>query len=152
MTARYDKYDSENGGFRAPLNANISFSSQAYGPIGVGINSTGKVVPGKSNSGIVGVLVKNMPSGALIGNVTLTGITAPGGLAGDMVDVMTKGEIYIDEGDLTIGAYWADGTNGNIVAGQAGGAAPGSGDGSSAGSKLIGFARTAHVLVVVVGL
>lgn len=145
--ARYDKYDSENGGFRAPLAANISFTTQAYGPIGVGLDANGRVVAGKGNTGIVGVLVKNMPLGALIGNQTLTGISAPGGLAGDIVDCMVDGEI-VDVSLVAGTTYWADGTTGILAAGGVAGAQPGSGTGSTAGSVKVGWTVEATRLVV----
>jgi hypothetical protein len=146
--ARYDKYDSENGGFRAPLNASLSLSGQGYGPIGVGLNANGKVVPGAGNTGIVGLLVKNMPAAAQVGNTTIGGITAPGSLAGDIVDVMTDGEIVDITGFVAGTTYWADVTTGVLAAAQAGGAAPAAGTGSGAGSKKVGFTVEATRLVV----
>lgn len=76
--ARYDKYEPKAGGFRAPLAADLAkTTTQGTGnPIGVGLDVNGRVVPGAGQTGIVGVLVttKNMK-------------------AGDIVDVMTNGEI-----------------------------------------------------------
>lgn len=73
--ARYDKYEPKAGGFRAALAADLTKTSGGN-PIGVGLDATGKVVPGTSVSGIVGVLctTKDMK-------------------AGDIVDVMTHGEV-----------------------------------------------------------
>ena len=73
--ANYDKYDPKAGGFRAPLNADWS-TNDLKKVIGVGLNANGNVVKGAGNSGIVGVLV-------------LTEALK----AGDIVDVMTAGEI-----------------------------------------------------------
>jgi hypothetical protein len=78
--ARIDKYDFNAGGFRAPLaadqvktNGNVG---GATGPLGVGLNASGQVVLGQGNTGIVGVLVLTEDK-----------------KAGDIVDVMTAGEI-----------------------------------------------------------
>jgi hypothetical protein len=71
--ARIDKYDPVSGGFRAPLAAD--WAGQAT-PLGVGLDSNGRVVAGIGNSGIRGVLCK--PDAAK---------------AGDIVDVMTDGEL-----------------------------------------------------------
>lgn len=76
--ARYDKYEPKSGGFRAPLAADLNATSKtgAGNPIGVGLDNQGRVVPGDGDSGVKGVVVttKNMK-------------------AGDIVDVMTDGEI-----------------------------------------------------------
>lgn len=74
MPARYDKYNPQVGNFRAALNADLA--KLTGNPIGVGLNSTGLVVPGAGNTGVIGVMmtVKDMK-------------------AGDIVDVMTHGEI-----------------------------------------------------------
>lgn len=78
--ARFDKYEPYAGGFRAVLAANWAAADGT--PVAVGLDSTGKVVPGAGNTGIVGVvvLVKNHKN------------------AGDVVDVMTHGEI-VEVGD-----------------------------------------------------
>jgi hypothetical protein len=73
--ARYDKYDPVSGGFRAPLAADLAKTS-AGNPIGVGLDVNGRVVPGAGNTGIVGVV-------ATVRNLK----------AGDIVDVMTDGEV-----------------------------------------------------------
>jgi hypothetical protein len=72
--ARYDKYDPVSGGFRAPLAADLTKTS-AGNPIGVGLNTSGQVVPGAGNTGVIGVLA-----------------TTKDMKAGDIVDVMTAGE------------------------------------------------------------
>jgi hypothetical protein len=146
--ARYDKYDSEDGGFRAPLAANLALTNQGYGPIGVGLNANGQVVAGAGNTGLLGVLVKNMPVAAMVGNTTIGGITAPGSMAGDIVDVMTDGEIVDISGFVAGTTYWADGVTGVLGAAQAGGAAPAAGAGSGAGSKRVGWTVEATRLVI----
>lgn len=127
--------------------ANLTITAGSYGPIGVGLDANGRVVAGAGNTGLMGVLVKRMPVGAVAGSATITPITAPGALAGDIVDVMTDGEIT--DVSLVAGtAYWADVTTGVLAAGQAGGAKPGSGTGSGAGSKQVGWTVEATRLVV----
>lgn len=71
--ARIDKYDPVDGGFRAPLAADYAGSAS---PIGVGLNSSGRVVPGAGQTGVLGV------------------ICIPRALkAGNIVDIMTDGEL-----------------------------------------------------------
>lgn len=78
--ARFDKYEPYAGGFRAVLAANWAAADGT--PVAVGLDATGKVVPGAGNTGILGVvvLVKNHKN------------------AGDVVDVMTSGEL-VEVGD-----------------------------------------------------
>ena len=99
--ARYDKYDPYDGGFRAPLAAAIS-SANAGKAYGVGLDSSGKVVLGAGNTGIRGILIAHSAKAA-----------------GDIVDVMTDGEVV--EFLTTAGAaaiagtsYTANTGNGNI--------------------------------------
>jgi hypothetical protein len=73
--ARYDKYEPKSGGFRAPLAADLAANGSGN-PIGVGLDVNGRVVPGAGQSGIKGVLT-----------------TTKAMVAGDIVDVMTDGEI-----------------------------------------------------------
>jgi hypothetical protein len=72
---RYDKYDPIAGGFRAALEADLAKIAATANGIGVGLNSSGLVVPGAGISGVVGVVcvTRDMK-------------------AGDIVDVMTDGE------------------------------------------------------------
>jgi hypothetical protein len=79
---RYDKYDPISGGFRAALAADMDAADT---PIAVGLDASGEVVPGVDNTGIVGVvsLTKNK-------------------LAGDIIDVMTAGEM-VEIGNATAG-------------------------------------------------
>lgn len=76
--ARYDKYEPKAGGFRAPLAADLAAtdSTGTGNPLGVGLDVNGRVVAGEGQTGIVGVLV-----------------TTKAMKAGDIVDVMTSGEI-----------------------------------------------------------
>lgn len=90
---RYDKYDPVSGGFRAPLAADYTGSDT---PIGVGLDVNGRVVPGAGNTGVVGVLIKTLDA-----------------YAGDIVDVMTDGEIV--EAGLDAGtAYYAAAADGTL--------------------------------------
>jgi hypothetical protein len=73
--SRYDKYEPKGGGFRAKLNA--AMLTADIGKVwAVGLNSSGLVVKGAGATGIVGVVVVNQAMAA-----------------GDVVDVMTNGEI-----------------------------------------------------------
>lgn len=83
---RYDKYDPVSGGFRAPLAAAYTGSET---PIGVGLDVNGRVVPGAGTTGVVGVLIKTLDAAA-----------------GDIVDVMTAGEI-VEAGLVAGTAYFA---------------------------------------------
>lgn len=91
--ARYDKYDPYDGGFRAPLAADTPKNSGGN-PIGVGINAQGRVVAGAGTSGVTGlmVLTRDMK-------------------AGEVVDVMTDGEIVEFTGAAG-SAYYANTTTG----------------------------------------
>lgn len=73
--ARFDKYDPISGGFRAVLAANWAAADGT--PVGVGLDSAGKVVPGAGTTGVLGVVV----------------LVSVHKVAGDTVDVMTSGEI-----------------------------------------------------------
>lgn len=144
--ARYDKYDSEVSGFRAPLAANLVLTNQGFGPVGVSLDANGRVViGGPANSGLTGLLVKNMPQQAIAGSVVLQGVTSPGAMAGDVVDVMTYGEIVDLAGLLAGTTYYADGVTGALVAAAAGGGAPA---GLAVGSKKVGWTVEATRLVV----
>lgn len=85
--ARYDKYDGKAGGFRAVLEVGLSGGDVAV-PLGVGVNASGRVVKGAGTSGIAGVLLIDTPKSA-----------------GDVVDVMTSGEI-VDVAALTGGTEY----------------------------------------------
>lgn len=103
--ARIDKYDPISGGHRAPILASIAAHDGVIGgataPIGVGLDTSGRVVAGAGNTGIIGVLC--LP-------VTST--------AGDIVDVMTAGEI-VDTGGVAGTSYTANTTTGAITSAAA---------------------------------
>jgi hypothetical protein len=101
---RYDKYEPFAGGFRAPLLAAIS-SANGFVAYGVGLDSSGRVVLGAGNTGVIGLLIAH-------------GAKA----AGDLVDVMTDGEA-VDFTGLTAGTvYFANSGTGALET-----AAPGAG-------------------------
>jgi nicotinamide mononucleotide (NMN) deamidase PncC len=96
MGARYDQVEPHVGIVRVPLNADITFSASGeYGPKAVSINASGRLVIGTAaQSGAIGVLIKNiaqLPAGLQSSAVPINGWM--GGKAGDIVDVMTQGEI-----------------------------------------------------------
>lgn len=99
--ARYDKYDPFAGGFRALLNADlVATEDTGTGiPVGVTLNSSGKVVVGgatEPGEPILGVLctTKNLK-------------------ANDVVDVMTDGEIVeMPSATFVAGSVVWSGTNG----------------------------------------
>lgn len=93
--ARIDKYESLSGGFRAPLAADYVGSAT---PVGVSLNSSGRVVLGGVGNtvGSVGVLCK--PDSAK---------------AGSIVDIMTDGELVEFAGAAGT-VYYADPTTGAI--------------------------------------
>lgn len=78
--ARFDKYDPISGGFRAPLAADW-LSADLEEVIPVGLDANGRVVKGAGNTGVKGV-------------VALTKLA----YTGDVVDVMTDGEIVEVDG------------------------------------------------------
>lgn len=91
---RIDKYDPVDGGFRAPLAANYAGSET---PVGVGLDVNGRVVLGAGNTGVVGVMVKTLAANT-----------------GDIVDVMTDGEIV--EAGLAAGTvYYAAAADGALT-------------------------------------
>lgn len=93
--ANYDKYDPKAGGFRAALAANFP-KTDIKKVFGVGLNASGQVVKGAGASGMMGVLVltKDME-------------------AGDVVDIMTSGEI-VSFGGAAGTAYFADPSTGEV--------------------------------------
>lgn len=96
---RYDKYEPYSGGFRAPLAAAV-IDANKFVAYGVGLDTSGRVVLGAGNTGILGVFIAH-------------GVKA----AGDFVDVMTSGEI-VDATGLTAGTkLTANTTTGAITNG-----------------------------------
>jgi len=123
--ARYDKYEPYAGGFRAPLAAAIA-DADAFKPYAVGLNTSGQVVLGAGNTGVVGLLIAH-------------GAKA----AGDIVDVMTQGEVV----DFTETAGTA-GTAGT----KYGGAAAGGVVSATGAGKFIGVTAELDRLIVRIGL
>lgn len=97
--ARYDKYEPKAGGFRAPLAADLTATTKTGNgnPIGVGLNASGRIVPGEGQTGIIGVLctTRNMK-------------------AGDIVDTMTAGEVVEMAGVAAGSLVTADTTTGAL--------------------------------------
>jgi hypothetical protein len=120
--ARIDKYDPVDGGFRAPLNADHAKTTPGN-PIAVGLNASGRVVDGAGNTGITGILVLDSAR-----------------LAGDIVDVMSDGEM-VEMVGLTAGTViTADNTTGVLAV-----TAPG------AGRTRIGWTVEASRLIARLG-
>lgn len=99
--ARIDKYDPISGGYRAPILAAIATPHDGVigggtAPIAVGHDTNGRVVPGAGNTGIRGVICLSSKAAA-----------------GDVVDVMTDGEI-VDIGGTAGTSYTANTTTGVI--------------------------------------
>lgn len=91
--SRYDKYDPMSGGFRAPLAANFGYTSgspdKKHADIGklfaVAENASGQIVKfGSGATAFVGAMILTLPKAA-----------------GDIVDIMTDGEI-VDLADAEI--------------------------------------------------
>lgn len=81
--ARFDKYNGVSGGFRAPLLAAV-VAADLGGVVAVSLDTAGKVVRGGAgNTGMVGVICPDKTMAA-----------------GDVIDVMTQGEIA----DFNVGA------------------------------------------------
>lgn len=99
MPARYDKYEPKAGGFRAALNADMV--KNAGNPLGVGLNTSGRVVVGAGNTGVLGVIVitKDMK-------------------AGDIVDIMTDGEC-VDLAGFTAGTVYTANTTTGVLSNAA---------------------------------
>lgn len=115
---RFDKYDPISGGFRAPLAADYTGAAAA---VGVGINSSGQVTVGVGVAGI-----------GIIGVICLP----KNKKAGDIVDVMTSGEIV--EAGLAAGTlYTANTTTGAITSAAV-----------SATQSLVGWTVEASRLIV----
>lgn len=111
MAARYDKYEPISGGFRAPLAADLTFDAAGhYGPKAVSLNASGQAVEGTAGqSGGVGVLVKNVPLYPNLGNIpgAVNAGVPIGGKAGNIVDIMTDGEIVGVTGLVAGTTYYA---------------------------------------------
>lgn len=142
---RYDKVP-DGGTFRVALAADLSglSASGGFGPKGVALNASGAAVigTGGANTDIVGVLVKSLPQYPRMGNIVgQTNLAVPiGGKAGDIVDVMTHGEIV--GVNLTPGTVYYAAADGSLTT-----TAPAAG----VNGVKVGFAVTADRLVVRVG-
>lgn len=107
-SARFDKYEGMGGGFRAPLNAAVP-AGDVGKIIGVSLNGSGRVVyGGAAAAAIKGVIC---PTQAMN--------------AGDIIDVMTDGEIVAatlnNNTALTAGTdYFVNIANGDIAVGPIG--------------------------------
>lgn len=119
MAARYDKYEPIAGGFRAPLAADLTFDAAGhFGPKAVSLNASGQVVVGTAgNSGGVGLLIKNVPLYPSLGNVSgaVNAGVPVGGKAGNIVDIMTNGEIVGATG-LVAGTVYYAAADGSLTA------------------------------------
>lgn len=117
--SRYDKYNNISGGFRAPLNAAWNATSGPSGVTdlwrvtGVSLNGSGRLIRAVNVLAVSGILIAHGPKNA-----------------GDVVDVMTDGEVVeLDAADIqgatapTAGTkYYLDVTAGRLTA-----TAPGTG-------------------------
>lgn len=119
--ARYDKYDPISGGFRAKLNAALTLVNGSIGPVGISLNAAGRAVVGSAGqSGLIGIAVKNVAKGPIGAWGTSLGGGTPnpnapiGAMAGDVIDIMTSGEIVDLDPDVFVAgtAFYAaaDGT------------------------------------------
>jgi hypothetical protein len=97
LGAHYDKYDPFSGGFRAPLAAALA-SPDPNVVTGVSLDANGRVVTGTAgNSGGVGVVVAHRDMAA-----------------GEIIDVMTNGEI-VDVAGLVAGTTYYLAANGTLT-------------------------------------
>lgn len=140
----YDMVEPIIGSFRARLAAALTpDASGGVGPIGVSLDTNGRVVKGTAGqSGLVGILVKNAARGP-VGrwDTSLHGVpnpNAPIGLrAGDTVDIMANGSIAnLDPTDFPAGSPVYCDAAGDLSTT------------SAAGSFLIGFTQDAGYLFV----
>lgn len=97
--ARYDKYDPKVGGFRAPMNADLTLAAftalDSGNPVAVRLNTSGKVV--------VGGATETFGDDSLFGLLIITKSVK----ANDIVDVMTAGEIVEMAGKTAGDTIWA---------------------------------------------
>lgn len=114
--ARIDKYNPVGGGFRAPF---AGAYTGAAAPIGVGLDSSGRVVAGAGQTGIIGVVCKPDNAAAL-----------------EITDVMMHGELVEFAGAAGT-VYTANTTTGAITSAAA-----------SATQTPIGFTVEADRLIV----
>ena len=101
--ANYDKYDPKAGGFRAALAVDWA-KADIKTVFGVGLNASGQMVKGAGASGMLGVLVLTQDL-----------------KAGDVIDIMTAGEIVSFGGNAGT-PYFADPVTGVVSSTSAAGA------------------------------
>lgn len=93
----YDKVDPISGSFRARLGADLTLTDGSIGPVGVSLNTSGRVIVGTGGaSGLVGLLIKNIvrqPVGQYGTPPGSPGLSFIGAKTGEAVDIMTSGEI-----------------------------------------------------------
>lgn len=124
--ARYDKYEPIAGGTRAQLAADLAVDTQGrFGPKAVSLDANGRVVIGTAGqSKFIGVVVKNVPMTPRLGNIAgQVNIGVPiGGRAGEVVDVMKRGDIILDsDEELLPGTAYYAAANGNLTTDPTGG-------------------------------
>lgn len=105
----YDKVDPISGSFRARLAADLTLTDGSIGPVGVSLNTSGRVVVGTAGaSGLAGLLIKNtvrQPVGQYGTPPGAVGLSFIGAKAGEAVDIMTSGEIVgLDSAVFTPGS------------------------------------------------
>lgn len=137
MGARYEQVEPHIGIVRAPLAAALTFSADGeFGPKAVSLDNQGRVVLGTAGvSGFAGIVVKNvpvMPAGRYSGAQTINNWM--GGRVGDIVDIMTQGQIVNVTGLAAGVAVYAE-PGGNLTA-------------TSAGNTRVGYMVEAGRLVV----
>ena len=144
--ASYDKYDPIAGGFRAKLAAALTLTNGGIGPVAVSLNASGQVVVGTAGqTGAVGVLIKNVARGPIgAWGTSMQGTAnanAPiGAQAGDVVDIMTSGEIVdLDPAVFVAGTKWYAAADGTLSAT------------AGTGKVLVGWTVNAGRLVVRIG-
>lgn len=118
--ARIDKTEPNVGSFRAPLNAAYT---GAVAPLAVGINSSGRVVAGAGQTGIVGIVVSPVNKAA-----------------GDIIDVLHLGQL-VEFGGVAGTVYTANTTTGVISSAA-----------KSATQHVVGFTVEADRLIVDTGI
>jgi hypothetical protein len=115
--ARIDKTEPNVGSARAPLNAALTGGAA---PLGVGINSSGRVVVGAGQTGVIGVIVSPYDKAA-----------------GDIIDVLLGGQL-VEFGGAAGTVYTANTTTGAI-----------SNAAKSATQVVVGFTVEADRLILV---
>lgn len=84
---RFEKSNPYGGTFVAPLAGDLDEATYGNKVVGVGLNSSGQIVVGGGQTGIVGVILP------VCGSNILTGALLDTYQAGDNIDVMVQGEI-----------------------------------------------------------